>query len=115
MAQFDGLADGYQSAPFDGHKLELFAFQLLNGNGDFFDIIPKVLPSEAVDFDSMTTPEFHEWRVANGRCSALVKLTGDFSKLFMSHSSWYIFQAMNRIFKHYNFQASVTYAKKVGR
>ena len=38
-----------------------------------------------------------------GHCSALIKVTGNMSDLFLSHSSWYTFSNMNRIFKHYNF------------
>ncbi|EDQ90028.1 uncharacterized protein MONBRDRAFT_20946 [Monosiga brevicollis MX1] len=111
MAQYDGLRAGYGANVYDKHVLPEFAFQLLNGNGDFFDIIPK-----AVDVTKMSSREFHDWRMRNGRCSALIKLTGDFSDLFMSHSAWYIYQAMNRIYKHcasYNFQATITHAKKI--
>lgn len=44
----------------------------------------------------------------SGRCSALVKLLGDFSDLYASHSSWFVFQAMERIYKHYNFQRAAS-------
>lgn len=46
-----------------------------------------------------------------GRCSALVKLLGDYSDLFAAHSSWFVFEAMERVYKHYNFQRS---AKELG-
>lgn len=40
---------------------------------------------------------------AGSMCSALVKVTGDLSNMFMAHSSWFTFLATTRIFKHYNF------------
>lgn len=48
----------------------------------------------------MTPHEIERYTQTNGHCSALVKLTGDFQDLFMSHSSWFRYQAMTRIMKH---------------
>lgn len=48
----------------------------------------------------MTPREIERYTQANGHCSALIKLTGDFKELFMSHSSWFRYQAMTRIMKH---------------
>jgi hypothetical protein len=43
---------------------------------------------------------------SNGHCSALVKLTGNFSELFFAHSSWFTYQSMLRVAKFYNFAFS---------
>lgn len=36
-----------------------------------------------------------------GKCSALVKVTGDLSDLLLGHSTWDTFTAMMRIYKHF--------------
>lgn len=38
---------------------------------------------------------------AAGKCSALIKVTGDLSDLLMGHSTWDTFTAMMRIYKHF--------------
>lgn len=38
-----------------------------------------------------------------GKCSALIKVTGDLGDLLIGHSTWDSFTAMTRIFKHYEF------------
>ena len=98
MNQYDGLRAGYNAT--GNNTLTEFAFQMLNGVGDFFDIIPAVCKEYRPNFENMTKPEIDEYIRTHGHCSALVKLTGDYSQLFMAHSSWYIYQAMDRIFKH---------------
>jgi hypothetical protein len=51
----------------------------------------------------------------SGHCSAFISVTGNFSDLFMGHSSWFMFGNTNRIYKHYtfNFQDPSTAAKTV--
>jgi hypothetical protein len=129
-AQYDGLVAGYAAFAPPANQLPDFAFVLLNGCGDFFDVIPAACPSERpkyvtavivvllllgcvyfdshlCSFDAMNKTEFDEYTHTHGHCSAIVKIPGDFSQLFMSHSSWFIFQNMNRIMKHYNFQVTI--------
>lgn len=69
-------------------------------NPDLFDLIPLTIESERPNFDNMTHKDIERYTQTNGHCSALVKLTGDFQELFMSHSSWFRYQAMTRIMKH---------------
>jgi hypothetical protein len=38
-----------------------------------------------------------------GHCSALVKVDGALTDLFMGHSSWFEYANTDRIFKHYHF------------
>ena len=67
--------------------LPTFAWQLLNGVGDLFQIIPAVEKKHRVDWASLSRPEARlELRKA-GHCSALIKVVGDLSELFMGHSS----------------------------
>ena len=106
MAQYDGLKDGYQKAVHDGHShtppLTDFDFQTLNANGDLFQIIPAVLRSRRPQWSSMSLDDKTRTLEAMGHCSAIVKVTGNFSALLMGHSSWYTYSATNRIFKHYD-------------
>lgn len=105
MSQYDGLSIGYRlstSAP----PLSHFAFQMLNGVGDLFDIIPAVEPKQRVDWLALRKTEAEELHGKSGHCSGLIKTTGNFSDLFMAHSSWFTFTNTNRIFKHYHFQFS---------
>lgn len=105
--QYRGLAYGYELAckePSSTTKvLPIFAFQMLNGVGDLFDIIPAVNKKKQINWLKLSQMEAEDKHQKQGHCSALIKVTGDLSDLFLSHSSWYIFSNMNRIFKHYNF------------
>ncbi len=94
LLQFEGCVHGYTTSSFGlKNPLPRFAFQLLNGVGDFLDLLPALHPNT-----------HGKIRVkAGGMCSALIKVTGDMSDMFMAHSSWFTFIATNRIFKHYNF------------
>ena len=47
--------------------------------------------------------------------SCILQVTGAFENVFMSHSSWFIYQATMRIYKHYdlNVDDPATAAKRV--
>lgn len=107
MAQFDGLVAGYNQN-YD-QKLPVFAFQLLNGAGDFLDLLNAIDESRRPDWDHMTPEEISFAVSRNGHCSALVKVPGDLSDLWSAHSSWFDFSASNRIFKHYSFNLNAPF------
>ena len=100
--QLAGVREGYNAAAADDRKLSEWAFTLINGIGDFFDIIPAVKPSARPDVLRMSRDRLQAYRLSHGHCSALVKVTGDLSELYIGHSSWFTYSAMLRIFKHYN-------------
>jgi hypothetical protein len=52
-------------------------------------------------------PELRKELQKEGHCSALIKVTGDFSDLFQAHSSWFEYADTNRIFKSYHFAFNV--------
>jgi hypothetical protein len=111
--QYQGLAAGYtQRATEPGSGLPLlprFAFQLLNGCGDLFDVLPSLNVSTAftrADLKRMTSREVVEWDAERGMCSALIKVTPDNSDVFFGHSAWFLYSSMNRIFKSYEFAVS---------
>eukprot|EP00656_Telonema_subtile_P008419 TRINITY_DN1392_c0_g1_i3.p1 TRINITY_DN1392_c0_g1~~TRINITY_DN1392_c0_g1_i3.p1 ORF type:complete len:390 (-),score=57.88 TRINITY_DN1392_c0_g1_i3:839-2008(-) len=102
LAQFDGLMAGYAQAAPATEALSLFDFQMLNGVGDLFDLIPAVIPKLRRDFASMPAPELKQYTFEAGRCSGLIKVLGDYSDLFFSHASWWSYYAMIRMMKHYH-------------
>ena len=55
---------------------------MLNGVGDLLDLINAVDPSSRPDYDNMKPEEIENKIHRNGHCSALVKLTADFSQLY---------------------------------
>eukprot|EP00038_Savillea_parva_P007022 m.167351 g.167351 ORF g.167351 m.167351 type:complete len:562 (-) comp12814_c0_seq1:149-1834(-) len=105
MSQFDGLVEGYNHAVQAGTvpAVDRFGFQLLNGMGDLFQIIPAVKKELRPKWESMSVDEITAANRKSGHCSALIKLTGSYEDLYMAHSSWFQYADTNRIFKHYNF------------
>mmetsp|Transcript_5131 Transcript_5131/g.7214 ORF Transcript_5131/g.7214 Transcript_5131/m.7214 type:complete len:571 (-) Transcript_5131:49-1761(-) len=101
--QQQGLYEGYNTAAEDKDQLPWWSFILLNGIGDIFDIKPAVDPTKRPNITEMSHEDLHRYRINNGHCSALVKVTGDLSEMFMGHSSWFTYSAMLRIYKHYHF------------
>jgi len=105
-AQLDGLVEGYQAAATDDPTLmplELFDFQVLNGVGDLLDLLKALFPEDSPDFHRMTKQQLLTYVRQSSHCSALIKLLPGFENVFMSHSSWFVYGATNRIFKHYDF------------
>ena len=111
--QFNGLLAGVQAAAADADlaggaaAVTKFDLQMVNGVGDFFDLIPATTPHTRRNFFgggndstpvtspvSMTTPpmsnkELAEYVFEAGRCSGLIKALPDFSNIFFSHASWW--------------------------
>merc|ERR1712096_185955 len=84
-------------------KLERFAFEFLNGVGDLFDIIPAVDPGARTAWFNLSRAEAIRQSRLREHCSALVKVSANFSRLIVGHSSWFTYSAMNRISKTYRF------------
>ncbi|XP_033098248.1 phospholipase B-like 1 [Anneissia japonica] len=103
IAQFDGLVAGYNSNPYQ-NKLDIFDFQILNGNGDLIDLGHVLMPERVPDWRKMSTQEFNQFVATSGHCSALVKVLPGFEDVFMGHSSWFTYAATLRIYKHYDWQ-----------
>jgi hypothetical protein len=99
LAQFDGLAAGYAALAPANETLSIFQLQSMGAIGDYIDLIAALSPSDAPDFDAMTDAELVATMRKVNHCSALVKVTGDFSELFFAHVAWFIFQSTTRIFK----------------
>ncbi|XP_060067445.1 phospholipase B-like 1 [Ylistrum balloti] len=102
LDQYDGLIDGYKSAAPDNWKLEVFAFQVLNGVGDLIDLQHALDPDSIPNWKKMSKEEAKLYVQRHGFCSALIKVSGAYENVFMSHSSWFMYQFTMRIFKHWN-------------
>ena len=98
--QFDGLLAGV-TAGAPELNITRWDIQLLNGVGDFFDLIPATTPSARLDFNALSDAELGEYIFNAGRCSGLIKVLPDFSNIFFSHSSWWSYHSMIRMMKHY--------------
>jgi hypothetical protein len=109
VSQLDGLVAGYTALAPENETLSAFDIWSVGAIGDYLDLI-TALTDDGPDYENMTDAELMAAVRKNNHCSALVKVTGDFSELFFAHVAWFIYQSTTRIFKHYNFalnQASV--------
>ncbi|KJE97432.1 hypothetical protein CAOG_09069 [Capsaspora owczarzaki ATCC 30864] len=104
LAQFDGLVAGYNAVAASSRKLDVFAFQVLNGNGDILDLMNVLQPSTRPSWNDMTPQQAQLEASRRGHCSGFIKMLPGFEDILISHSSWFTFTATNRIYKHYNFQ-----------
>jgi len=96
-SQYEGLVFGFHQS--SETPLPRWAFQMLNGLGDLFDIMPAVMPEHRVEWSKLKQQEAEVLHSRSGHCSGFVKLVSH--DLFFSHSSWFTFSNSNRIFKHY--------------
>lgn len=88
---------------------------MINAMGDLFDIIPAMSASKRPDFHSMTYQQLVLHMNTNGHCSALLKVTPGLEEIYVGHTSWFVYSAMLRIYKTYEFSLANTAnrAKKV--
>eukprot|EP01100_Stratorugosa_tubuloviscum_P012939 TRINITY_DN628_c1_g6_i1.p1 TRINITY_DN628_c1_g6~~TRINITY_DN628_c1_g6_i1.p1 ORF type:complete len:562 (+),score=236.53 TRINITY_DN628_c1_g6_i1:48-1688(+) len=103
QSQFNGLIDAYNKYSDPTKVLSRYQLQILNAMGDLLDLLPAIDQERRTDWFKLTPEEFYRIISENGHCSAIIKVPGDFSDVFSSHSSWFTYQAMNRIYKHYSF------------
>ncbi|XP_074649153.1 phospholipase B-like 1 [Tubulanus polymorphus] len=110
MNQESGLYDGYTFASHNSNMtLDKFAIQFLNGVGDYIDIRHVLNPAGRPNWRNMTHKDALRMVNSNGHCSALIKVTGAYENIFMSHSSWFLYAATMRIYKHYDFNLKDSY------
>ncbi len=115
MAHLDGLFAGYKNAADKSWEQDKFVVQSLNAVGDLIDLVHALMPHLRPNFEEMSQAELLSYTSRSGHCSALIKVTGAYEDIFMSHSSWFLYQGTNRIYKHYNFNVrdDATAAKKM--
>lgn len=94
LSQFDGLYDGYSVVAPKEESLSYDEFLVYQLSYEIGDIAIAVS-----DMDAKT-------RQFDQHCSVLIKPSADGQSLFASHDTWDVFQAMLRIYKHYDIQLS---------
>ncbi|XP_059142725.1 phospholipase B-like [Physella acuta] len=109
FSQLDGLYDGYKAVSGKNPPLDKFALNFLNANGDFFDLRNVLNPSSIPNWRQFSPEEASDYFYNSGHCSVLIKILPGIENIFMSHSSWFVYAATNRIYKHYNFNVSDSY------
>ncbi|KAJ8037242.1 Phospholipase B-like 1 [Holothuria leucospilota] len=102
MSQYDGLVKGYNANPYQNKSLENFNFQILNGYGDMIDLKNVLMPETFVDWKHMTKSQLTKFIAENGHCSVLIKVLPGLENVYMSHSTWFYYQATLRIYKYYD-------------
>ena len=60
--------------------------------GDLGDLIPALEPKDRVQGDGMAADDLELKLASMGYCSALVRVSGNYSDLLMSHSSWFTYR-----------------------
>ncbi|EGG24025.1 hypothetical protein DFA_06163 [Cavenderia fasciculata] len=99
LLQLNGLVAGYNSAADDDKQFTFMDFVMVNLIGDIGDIVAAVNGTNT-EFAPMSRTDVEKYMATTGRCSALVKVTPDFSDLFVAHTTWGSYYNMLRIFKH---------------
>eukprot|EP00762_Andalucia_godoyi_P006285 ANDGO_05921.mRNA.1 Phospholipase B-like protein E len=108
--QMEGLLEGYMSAAAVDQALTWMDFLILQLNGDLDQLIPvcaqdlELIKTKGSSRNGnlLSRKEAFE-RISVSRCSAIVKLTADFSELYTAHTTWGSYSVMLRTFKQYNF------------
>jgi hypothetical protein len=103
--QFEGLYQGFhtinQQHPNDP-KLTMMEIYLLASWTDLSDIANSLNITSVPDISRVTVEEIDRYLFRRGRCSSLVKVTGDLSALFSGHTTWSGYSTMNRMLKVYD-------------
>ncbi|GAX76035.1 hypothetical protein CEUSTIGMA_g3478.t1 [Chlamydomonas eustigma] len=99
FGDIDNLVDMLKldSAPFirDGQQLDDLHHHL--------NLAPGLNPV----WETLVSPGMVKARIAKrGHCSAIIKVTADFSDILMGHNTWWSFSSLLRIYKHYSFALS---------
>ena len=91
-----GLVQGYNDATSSANeKIDYADMQVISSFGDIFDIL-NVKKENRPQFHKMSTQQILKFAQENGHCSALFKVTPDFSEIYFGHTSWFTFSAMTR-------------------
>ena len=55
------------------------------------------------DYTKMSATEYRQYLFKRSWCSSIVKVTPEMDDILLGHSTWMIYQMMNRIYKRYDF------------
>ncbi|XP_077973050.1 phospholipase B-like 1 [Styela clava] len=102
QSQIEGLLWGYKVTSTD--DLNMCDMQILSAVGDMIDLLHVLNRPPDRYFENLSKERLRRFAQQNGHCSALIKVTAGYENLFMGHSSWFVYSAMLRIYKNYDFQ-----------
>ncbi|OQR89816.1 phospholipase B-like protein [Achlya hypogyna] len=108
LAQIEGLAAGYEAHRAAGATpLSVLDLFFLNSDGDLEDLIPAVNATDAAvrkeGSDEGAGSGSGQLRdLTSLKCSGLIRLLPDASDVLWGHTTWDIYSAMNKMFKHYD-------------
>jgi len=103
VSQLDGLLQGYNDFSTADQQLTPFEMWMFNLDGDLNDIERAVSPGAPIALvQNMGRSELISFISLRGRCSAIIKWTGD--ELYTAHTTWSDFAELYRMYKHHNFQ-----------
>jgi hypothetical protein len=105
LVQLQGLVDGYNSVAPKDKQMTWMDMQINNIDAELTDI-SYIDPKRRPPIDKMTAEEFLDYIETNSRCSALIKISPDFSNLWFGHNTWTNYSSMNRIFKEYRLRTN---------
>lgn len=101
LLQQDGLYAGYAAASTDKPALTYDQLLHYGMQDELGDIESAVNAEKRPNFANMTESELMMYIFIHDHCSAMVKITADFSEIFSSHVTWYDYSSMLRLFKSF--------------
>ena len=96
--QIQGLYNGYYGYDTFNKNQNIFD-QILNNPKDYLQLLALQLYADMEEL--LNSLDSKSNRFVDGSCSALIKLLGQNSDLYVSHVSWLDFETMLRILKHF--------------
>jgi len=106
LEQQEGLVAGHNAACDGANEVSMLDLQVLNMQGDIEDVLLALFPETRLDFFHADNQTAAQWELAHSHCSAMVKVTDDFSELYVAHNIWWGYYAMTRIVKEYRIQSA---------
>nr|XP_039262472.1 phospholipase B-like 1 [Styela clava]XP_039262473.1 phospholipase B-like 1 [Styela clava] len=102
QSQLEGLLAGYTLTA--NNSMSMCQMHLLNGAGDMLDLFNVFHRPSHNHFKRMSKKQLRQYNQKHGHCSVLIKVTPGFENMYMGHSTWFVYSAMLRIYKNYDFQ-----------
>jgi len=102
MTQFNGLLAGINAAAPANQTFSIEMLWSINLAGDLMDLYGALnISMVSATWREMAKPDFERWFTTHTHCSALVKLTYDYSDIFIGHATWSTYNMMMRSYKSY--------------
>ena len=103
LGMYEGYTNSIEREKRNVFNFNLYNFSIIGAIGDFNEIYMKLNEANRTNFKNMTDEEIKSFIISNSHCSALIKLSDDFSDIWFGHNTWITYLTMIRIFKEYRF------------